>query len=233
VIDTTGINYIHLRGDSTYTLKATNLITGCYSVADKEVPLDVVYPLGVVSTTPSYCSDAIPNDPLFRGNGSVTLSLTNTENVVLREVTWYDDMSSVVGFGTQVFELPPGFYNTYFISNEYCPGTARGEIKTEIRAFNLVSVNSDNSNDSWVIDCISNFTTKMGAPRDNNVKIFNRYGVLVYEIDGYDNADKVFTGIGENGVYSMGNQLPDGTYFYIIDKRDGSKPLTGFLELVR
>jgi predicted dehydrogenase len=29
------------------------------------------------------------------------------------------------------------------------------------------------------------------------------------------------------------NSLPDGTYFYIIDKRDGSKPVTGYLELVR
>jgi len=43
----------------------------------------------------------------------------------------------------------------------------------------------------------------------------------------------VFSGIGEKGVYAFGNELPDGTYFYIIDKRDGSKPITGYLELVR
>jgi hypothetical protein len=30
----------------------------------------------------------------------------------------------------------------------------------------------------------------------------------------------------------MGNQLPDGTYFYIVDKRDGSKPVAGYLEIV-
>lgn len=100
------------------------------------------------------------------------------------------------------------------------------EVRTEILSYNLVSANGDSNNDTWIIDCISNYP-------NNNVKVFNRYGVLVYEVDGYDNADTVFRGIGERGVYSMGNDLPDGTYFYIIDKRDGSKPITGFLELVR
>ena len=68
---------------------------------------------------------------------------------------------------------------------------------------------------------------------NNNVKIFNRSGVKVYEADGYDNGDKSFKGIGEQGLYAIGNQLPDGTYYYIIDKRDGSKLLAGFLELLR
>ena len=77
-----------------------------------------------------------------------------------------------------------------------------------------------------MIDCISQFPY-------NNVKIFNRSGVLVFEANGYDNNEVVFKGIGENGVYTIGNELPVGTYFYIIDKRDGSKPKTGYLELVK
>ena len=28
-------------------------------------------------------------------------------------------------------------------------------------------------------------------------------------------------------------RLPDGTYYYIVDKRDGSEPLAGYLELLR
>jgi hypothetical protein len=146
---------------------------------------------------------------------------------------------ATVGSGTQVFELPPGTYQADFISNEFCYGTAQGIIETEIRAYNLVSSNADNKNDAWVIDCISNFTKAAGAKNDNNVKIFNRYGVLVYEADGYNNGvpvgsedPVVFKGIGERGVYAFGSELPDGTYFFIIDKRNGSKPITGFLELV-
>jgi hypothetical protein len=76
------------------------------------------------------------------------------------------------------------------------------------------------------VDCISLFP-------NNNVKIFNRNGIKVFEADNYNNLDIVFRGLGEKGVYATGNELPDGTYYYIIDKRDGSKPVAGFLELLR
>ena len=56
---------------------------------------------------------------------------------------------------------------------------------------------------------------------------------MVYEADGYNNSQISFKGIGEQGLYLANKELPDGTYFYIIDKRDGSKPKTGYLELAR
>jgi hypothetical protein len=31
----------------------------------------------------------------------------------------------------------------------------------------------------------------------------------------------------------MGNSLPDGTYFYLIDRGDGGKPMAGYLEIVK
>jgi hypothetical protein len=64
------------------------------------------------------------------------------------------------------------------------------------------------------------------------VKIFNRAGTLVYEGERYDNATTIFDGKSNKGISIMGTDLPDGTYFYIIDKRDGSKPLSGYLEIV-
>jgi gliding motility-associated-like protein len=143
----------------------------------------------------------------------------------LRDVTWFDSDNFEVGKGIQAFNLFPGDYTAEILTNEFCEGVVEGMVSTEIHAFNLVSVNSDTKNDDWQIDCISDYP-------NNNVKIFNRYGVKVYEADGYDNGQVVFRGIGENGVYALGNSLPDGTYFFIIDKRDGSKPITGFLELV-
>jgi gliding motility-associated-like protein len=228
--DTTGINFLHLTGKfgtdpGVYSLSAVILETGCYSVTTKVVPDERVIPEGIITTTASFCPDVGP--PGFTGNGSVTLELTNDVNVSIEQILWYDNLSNAsVGDGTQVFSLPPGFYRAEFRSTQFCEGQAVGEIKTEVKPYNLVSSNGDNENDSWVIDCISNY------PK-NNVKIFNRYGVLVYEGNGYDNQTILFRGVGENGLYAMGNNLPDGTYFYVIDKRDGSKPLTGFLELVR
>src|SRR5690606_17604842 len=107
-----------------------------------------------------------------------------------------------------------------------CEAVGIGEVATEVFSYNLVSNNGDLKNDAFRIDCITQFP-------NNNVKIFNRAGVLVYEADGYNNDDVVFRGIGEKGLYTLGKELPVGTYFYIIDKRDGSKPKTGYLELVR
>ena len=81
-------------------------------------------------------------------------------------------------------------------------------------------------NDDFQIDCITLFP-------NNNVKVFNRAGILVYEADGYNNREIIFRGVGERGLYMIGEDLPDGTYFFIINKRDGSRPATGYLELMR
>jgi hypothetical protein len=56
---------------------------------------------------------------------------------------------------------------------------------------------------------------------------------MVYMGEGYDNAEIYFDGKSNKGVSPMGINLPDGTYFYVIDKRDGSKPIAGYLELVK
>jgi gliding motility-associated-like protein len=100
------------------------------------------------------------------------------------------------------------------------------EIPINIFEFNGISANGDGRNDYFEIACITEFP-------NNNVKIFNRAGQLVFEANHYDNLSTVFKGIGENGLYLMGKELPDGTYFYIIDKGDGSEPIPGFLELIR
>ena len=73
----------------------------------------------------------------------------------------------------------------------------------------------------------------LGNLLDVNVKIFNRAGIKIYEADGYNNDDVIFNGIGLNGIYLSSQELPDGTYFYVIDKGDGSRPVTGYLELIR
>ncbi|UPT70911.1 MAG: gliding motility-associated C-terminal domain-containing protein [Flavobacterium sp. JAD_PAG50586_2] len=51
----------------------------------------------------------------------------------------------------------------------------------------------------------------------NTVEIYNRWGVLVYEAKNYDNNTVKFTGISEGrATVSKSEELPTGTYFYII-----------------
>jgi gliding motility-associated-like protein len=96
----------------------------------------------------------------------------------------------------------------------------------DITVYNGVSPNGDGQNDFFIVDCLQDFP-------NNIVKIFNRAGTLVYEATGYDNKTIYFDGVGNRGMYVDSKNVPDGTYFYIVDKRDGSKPKSGYLELSR
>jgi len=65
---------------------------------------------------------------------------------------------------------------------------------------------------------------------NNVLRIFNRWGNIVYQMKGYDN-----TWDGKNGGKGLhiGVDLPDGTYYYILDLGDGSKPQTSFVVIKR
>ena len=78
---------------------------------------------------------------------------------------------------------------------------------------NGISANADGQNDGFTIENIE------GYPK-NNLKIFNRWGVLVYEKDGYTNSEP-FEGYS-NGRATMnaGSKLPQGTYYYILEYQD-------------
>ena len=81
--------------------------------------------------------------------------------------------------------------------------------------------------DGWVIEGIRN-----PDYANNVVKIYNRWGNLVYEVTGYNNTDRAWT--GEANVSTLGDStVPDGTYFYVIDLGDGTPPRTGYVVLVR
>jgi hypothetical protein len=215
--DFEGIDYTD-RDIGDYAVTATDDVTGCVSLPSIIAVPDLrIIPLVELSSTPSYC---------LTPTGSVLLELLNSTEVTLTDITWFNQDNNVeIGNGPAAYDLFAGYYLARFVSSEGCEAEAEVEVGTEILSYNLVSVNSDTRNDFWMIDCIERFPT-------NNVKVFNRSGVKVYEADGYNNNDVSFKGLGEKGLYTLGNELPDGTYFYIIDKRDGSKPIFGYLELV-
>jgi gliding motility-associated-like protein len=220
--DTTGVDYINLH-EGIYTVTATRISTGCISAPDTvEVRFEPVYPTLIFKTTASVCRD-LPNYPV--GTGTIELHLEPSD-VISNDVVWTDELGAQAGIGNYITGLYPGPYHVNLTTIFDCEVEGDTFVPTEILSYNLVSVNGDQKNDAFVIDCISQFP-------NNNVKIFNRSGVLVFEADGYNNLDVVFTGFGEKGVYATGNNLPVGTYFYIINKNDGSKPKTGYLELVK
>ena len=79
--------------------------------------------------------------------------------------------------------------------------------------YNGVSSNSDGKNDGFTIEGIE-------AYPKNTLKIFNRWGVLVYQKEGYTNSDP-FTGYSNGrSTIESGKKLPQGTYYYILEYQD-------------
>jgi gliding motility-associated-like protein len=88
------------------------------------------------------------------------------------------------------------------------------------------SPNGDGSNDEWIIDGILFYP-------NNQVQVFNRWGNLVYQANGYDNQSKVWFGQSNEGWIVGDNALPDGTYFYMVDPGDGNELRSGYVMLKR
>ena len=80
----------------------------------------------------------------------------------------------------------------------------------------------NSENDFFFIEGIENFP-------GNNVQVFNRWGNKIFEVNGYDNQSRVWRGQADFGVIPGAKEVPDGTYFYLINLGDGSKPLSGFV----
>ena len=83
------------------------------------------------------------------------------------------------------------------------------------------SPNGDGINDLFVIRGIFNFP-------DNTFVIFNRWGNKVFEASPYQNT---WDGKCTIGLQVGGNELPVGTYFYILDLKDGSDIFKGTIYL--
>jgi gliding motility-associated-like protein/uncharacterized repeat protein (TIGR01451 family) len=85
------------------------------------------------------------------------------------------------------------------------------------------SPNGDGINDLFVIRGIFYFP-------ENSIVIFNRWGNKVYEAKPYINT---WDGRSIRGLRVGGDELPTGTYFYLLDLGDGSKVIKGTIYLNR
>lgn len=96
-----------------------------------------------------------------------------------------------------------------------------GEGDAEAEVYNVVTTNANGKHDFLNIRNITLFP-------NNRVSIYDRWGNKVFEKDNYDNVNGTFKGKSDSG-----SDLADGTYYYVLDKGDGDKRLTGFLYLRR
>ena len=85
------------------------------------------------------------------------------------------------------------------------------------------SPNGDGFNDLFVIRDIQNYP-------GNHLRIFNRWGSMVYDKTDYDNT---WNGSSNVNLIMKGSMLPPGTYYYVLDLNNNIAPRTGFIVMKR
>ena len=67
---------------------------------------------------------------------------------------------------------------------------------------------------------------------NHKISIYNRWGKLVWT--GNNNSNE-WDGFANNGLLIDDNQVPSGTYYYVIELNDPNytEPLTGYLYLTK
>jgi len=207
---------VNLRAGN-YYVEAFDLTTGCYTPRAMTVIEDESYVPGhqlEIEAAACELSDG-------------TLKVIPQGNMTISSIEWTHLLTGeVYESNYQLEDAPAGDYEYVILWVNGCSSYGTANLPTDINAFNGLSPNGDGENDYFHIDCIEQFP-------QNKVKIFNRAGALIYEDENYDNTNVYFDGVGNRGLYVGGNELPDGTYFYVIEKNDGSQPKTGYLELSR
>lgn len=132
------------------------------------------------------------------------------------------ESDSIVSTDEHIANLSSGNYSLYVIDDNNCLSnkltfTILDNGLKDIIIYDAFSPNNDAVNDLWNIGNISRF-------RNCKVKIFNTWGNLVFSSDGYAEP--------WDGKFN-GSELPAGTYYYVIDLGDGSKELSGPVNIVK
>ncbi len=147
----------------------------------------------------------------------------------LRVVGWDEDTNQWVNLGMTTVTGDINFgsiTSENFIPNQYTVltfGSSTELIDGDFEIFTGISANGDGRNDTFIIRGIEQFP-------NNQLSIFNRWGVEVYNTTGYNND---WSGISEGrATIAKGAELPAGTYFYVL-KINGQKDRSGYIYLTR
>lgn len=122
-------------------------------------------------------------------------------------------------------EFLPSEYEviTFGILGEAATAPAKPEIPNQYNYY--LSVNGDGINEFLYIEELENYP-------DNKVQIYDRNGLLVFQMENY--TDEFDGSVGENvSAVNRAAGLPIGVYFYLATVNNGQHTFQGFLYLNR
>ena len=194
-------------GTYTYTWKVVN---GVCPVLFDDIQINVVpYPIVTAADDSSYIFSP----------ATVELSASSTLPVTYL----WSPTGNLVNVADSIVLVTPSFTTTYVVRGETENGCAASDTVTVVvnEALDLPTAftpDGDGFNDVWNIKELENYPNA-------EVKIYNRWGHLIYETVGYTNP--------WDGTFK-GEPLPSGSYFFVIELGPGKiPPLTGSITIIK
>jgi gliding motility-associated-like protein len=168
-----------------------------------------------------------------KDDGRISTALTTAASNYKISYIWTPTVTCPARNCTAIDSLRAGSYGLKVIATyTLLSGTVRNDTLADttiyvtdangpckVKIFTGVNINGGN-NGHLHIENISEFP-------NNQLTIYNRWGAQLYNEKGYDNITKFWPGSDEL------NKLLPSTYFYILDLGDGSKPIKGWVELIK
>lgn len=198
-------------------------------------PVAGIYTMSATTSCGTYTSNPIEvivrtlnnvtvnNDVIICGGESVQLHASGGMDYNWTPVTGLDHTTIPNPIATPVQTTA----YTVTVKDQYgCTASATVNVTVMCDSLDIpngFSPNHDGTNDYFVIDGID------GYP-GNVLFVYNRWGNLVYKQKDYDNKWDGRSNV--NGVM-YGQELPNGTYYFILNLNNDEKPVNGFVVIRR
>ena len=174
----------------------------------------------VSNVTPTVVPSATNVTAHTRVNTPVNIGVTSSTTVTVSIPSQPANGTAVDnGDGTITYTPNNGFKGIDSFEYRLCnasgchTATISVRVTNELVIYTGVSVGGDKNN-HFHIEGIENYP-------NNIVRIYNRWGVKVFEVSGYNNTIKVFKGVSDaRATLEASDNLPQGTYYYIIEYHD-------------
>ncbi|MDI1229124.1 MAG: gliding motility-associated C-terminal domain-containing protein, partial [bacterium] len=202
---------------ATGTITPNSSTAGIYTVS-YDLPAPVGCDAFTTSTSVTIFPDFfITSEVGCEGNNYVLHALPASASFdpLTSTFSWSPSTFSATDSPDAVIANSPGTYTVTVTSADGCTASL------DIPAFDIscaiqkgISPNNDGKNDFFDLTVLN----------VKHLTIFNRYGTEVYQLGNYKNE--------WSGQSNSGEELPDATYFYVIEKMDGKQD-TGWIYINR
>jgi gliding motility-associated-like protein len=185
-----------------------------------------------------YCAGDVQTiDPTWTGGTPFAAPITwELEYLDADGVPFTETLSSSetsIQVGSDQIPPPADAATLTFTANDYC-GTVQNQVYLQlipcfIQASNVITPDADGETDGYFSGGVNEAWYIEGIERLQNVqvRIFNRWGNLVYENGNYSNNNPW------KGQNNAENELEDGVYFYTITVSENIDPVEGTVTIFR